>query len=100
MANVISTVSSLTRLDNVITSMTRRQHRAMVNIVSVTPSSTQLSNDITPKPMSPQQCHCQHWLGSAVTSITQGLDEYFLDEPSDSEVHQQALRLEEYHSIR
>jgi hypothetical protein len=71
-------VTRPSHLGSTIASMTRQWHRATTK--------------------SPRQCHCQHdsvvtshhsqcRIGSTVISVTRGLDAYFPNQSSDSEVH-------------
>jgi hypothetical protein len=74
------------RFRSAITSKIRQRRHATANVDSVAPLPTWLGSDNAPWPVSPRQHHCQHWLGSAVASMTRGLDAYFPDQPFDSEV--------------
>jgi hypothetical protein len=85
--NVITAMPSLARLSSnikshrfgsAISSKTRQRCHVTANEDSAasslaTPRHNQrrLDNDITPRPTSPQQHHCQYWLGSVVTYMTQ-----------------------------
>jgi hypothetical protein len=96
-----------------ITSMVWQWYYVIVNIASIVSSLPWLDSDIATRPtwtrrhynqhdsdiMSRsmltrqrlcQRRHHQHWLGSTVTSMIQGLDAYFPDSQSDSEIHRQS----------
>jgi hypothetical protein len=110
-----STVASMTRYLHHTTVKLPRQHRYQHDSVSTSrhdqvasaaPSPAWLSSTVASMSQylyhttvkSPRQRHrqhnlavtsrhCQHWLGSAITSMTQGLNAYFPDQLFDSKVH-------------
>jgi hypothetical protein len=128
MANIASTAPSPARLDSAITSMTRQQLMPRPTSPRQHHHQHDSGRNIMPRLMLPRQhhfqhdlvahhgqvalvvphqhdstvtlCHCQHWLGSVVTSMTQGLGAYFPNQQSCSEVHHQALGLRECHYNR
>jgi hypothetical protein len=82
-------------IDSAIAYMTRQQHCATTNIASPAPSLAWLSSTIASMTQQHHHqhdlvvatCHDQRRLGSTVASMTQWLDTYFPDQPSDSKVH-------------
>jgi hypothetical protein len=94
-ANVASAAPSPAWLDSIIISRSRHRHR----VVAKTHQQHCRQHEPRRHDSATTSRHCQYWLDSIITSMTRGLDTYFPDHPSDSEVHYRSgSGLEEYYS--